>query len=473
MTDGQFETASAMARAVREGRVTSSELVQRSLERLQQWQESTNAFTQLYFGAASEEARKIDARVAAGDDPGPLAGVPYAAKELFDVSGKDTTGCCLAYEGNQATRDADVVVRMREAGAILVGKTNQHELAAGATNLISACGATSNPWDLGRITGGSSGGSGAAVAAGIVPLALGSDTGGSIRIPASFCGIFGLKPTHGALSLTGVMPLALSLDCPGPLARSAEDLLLAWLAMGGTPASGDPGPGAGPGPRSAGVLGDYFWDRCQPEVRSAVHATAEALRADGVEVSDVDGRGIDDAPQVWNDYAYSQFAATHGHLLQRRELLDERTASFLEHGASLPSDRRLAARARAQEVAGWFAERLKDRDLLLAPATPFPAPPMTVERVTMQDGETMGVHGGAISILTRPMNLAGLPVVAMPSGLSGDGLPLGVQLIAGRNRERMLLAAAASLEGADERFRVRMPPPPPTAPEGASDETGM
>jgi Asp-tRNA(Asn)/Glu-tRNA(Gln) amidotransferase A subunit family amidase len=465
MTEERLETAAEMAEAVRKRRVSATDLVQRSLERVQQWQESTNAFTQLYFGAAAEEARAIDSLITSGDEVGPLGGVPFAAKELFDVAGKDTTGCCLAYEGNQATRDADVIERMRGAGAILVGKTNQHELAAGATNLVSACGPTFNPWDLGRITGGSSGGSGVAVATGIVPMALGTDTGGSIRIPASFCGVMGLKPTHGAVSLRGVMPLALSMDCPGPMARSLEDLRLAWGAIG------QPGLDGGV-PKRAGVLGGPFLNRGQPEVRQAVRAVADALQEQGLDTGEVDGTGIDDAPQVWNDYAWSQFAATHGHLLQRRELLDERTASFLEYGVNLPNDRRLAARARAEEIALWFAQRLTEADLLIAPTTPFPAPPVTAERVTMEDGETIGIHGGAVSVLTRPVNLAGLPALALPAGFSGDGLPLGVQLIGGRRREGMLLATAALLERTDERFRSQVPPFPPPGPREGEDELG-
>jgi aspartyl-tRNA(Asn)/glutamyl-tRNA(Gln) amidotransferase subunit A len=443
-----------MAAAVRDRRVSPVELVQRSLERLQRWQESTNAFTQLYFGTAADAARELESRLSAGDAVGPLAGVPYAAKDLFDVEGKDTTGCCLAYDGNVATRDADVIVGMREAGAILVGKTNQHELACGATNLISACGPTANPWDLARITGGSSGGSGAAVASGIVPLALGTDTGGSIRIPASFCGLWGLKPTHGAISLTGVMPLALSMDCPGPIAGTAGDLRSAWGALTGSRAEAAP-------PVRAGVLGGYFVDRIQPEVVAAVWQAATALSGNGVDVVEVDGSGIDDAPAVWNDYAYSQFAVAHGHLLQRRGLLGEPTAAALEHGADLSAERRLQARLRAREIAVWFADRLRDVDLLLAPSTPFPAPPATADRVTVREGETMGVHGGAVSVLTRPVNLAGLPAVAAPAGLSGDGLPLGVQLIAGRARDPLLLTAAAMLEETDPTFRSWIASYPP------------
>jgi aspartyl-tRNA(Asn)/glutamyl-tRNA(Gln) amidotransferase subunit A len=292
------------------------------------------------------------------------------------------------------------------------------------------------------------------VASGIVPLALGTDTGGSIRIPASFCGLWGLKPTHGAVSLTGVMPLALSMDCPGPIARSARDLTLAWEALTGRRIQATR-------PARAGVLGGYFADRIQPEVLGAVRAAAGALSANGVQVTDVDGSGIDDAPAVWNDYGYSQFAAVHGHLLERRHLLGEPTAAALGYGVELPNARRLQARVRAQEIGTWFADRLRDVDLLIAPSTPFPAPPGTADRVEVREGETMGVHGGAVSVLTRPANLAGVPAVAVPAGFSGDGLPLGVQLITGRGSESVLLTAAAMLEEADPAFSPGIAPYPP------------
>jgi aspartyl-tRNA(Asn)/glutamyl-tRNA(Gln) amidotransferase subunit A len=441
-----------MAAAVRERHVPPVELVERSLDRLERWQGPTNAFSQTYADAALGAARALE-RDSPDGAAARLWGVPYAAKDLFDVEGRPTTGCCRAYKDNVATRDAAVVARMREAGTVLVGKANQHELACGATNLISACGPTANPWDFGRITGGSSGGSAAAVAAGIVPVALGSDTGGSVRIPSSFCGVWGLKPTNGALPLSGVMPLAPSMDCPGPLARTATDLRLAWEALSGRAA-------ARVMPRRAGVLGGYFADRIQPMVLAAVRAVADALENLGIRVEEVRGRGIDDAPAVWNDEAYAEFAEIHGHLLSRPRLLGEPTCMALEHGLGVPPERRSAARARVAEIGAWFEERLRDLDLLLAPATPFPAPPSTADRVEVRAGETMGVHGGAVSVLTRPVNLAGLPAVAVPAGFSPEGLPLGVQLIGSRNDEDVLLSTASMLEASDERFRASIPDPP-------------
>ena len=450
---GELETASEMVAAVREGRVSPMELVERSLERLERWQGPTNAFTQTYAEGALEAARTLEAGAPPADRRMALWGVPYAAKDLFDIRGRSSTGCCRAYEDNVATGDAEVVVRMGEGGTILLGKTNQHELACGATNLVSACGPTANPWDLGRITGGSSGGSAAAVATGVVPIALGSDTGGSIRIPASFCGVWGLKPTHGALPLSGVMPLAPFMDCPGPLARSAADLALAWEALSG-------GPVTPARPQGAGVLGGYFAERIMPAVLDAVRAVADALESSGVRVVEVDGHGIDDAPSVWNDVAYSEFARAHGHLLEHPELLGEPTRAALEHGLGVSAERRAEARARVLEIGEWFAERLAGLDVLIAPATPFPAPPATAGRVEVRRGETMGVHGGAVSVLTRPVNLAGLPAVAVPAGFSPDGLPLGVQLIASGDGEDVLLAAASMLEASGERFRSKIAPDP-------------
>src|SRR5947207_12607651 len=192
-----------MARALRAGQVSAIELVQRVLDRIEAWEPTINAFSRVWADEALAEARRMDA---APRGELPFAGVPLVVKDLYDVSGHETTGCCAAYRGNVASQDAPTIAAARRAGLVIVGKTNQHELAAGGTNAVSACGPTHNPCDPKRVTGGSSGGSGADIAAGIVPWALGSDTGGSIRIPAGMCGIFGLKPTTGQLPTAGMLP---------------------------------------------------------------------------------------------------------------------------------------------------------------------------------------------------------------------------------------------------------------------------
>jgi Asp-tRNA(Asn)/Glu-tRNA(Gln) amidotransferase A subunit family amidase len=220
-----------MARAVRTWEVSPIELVDEAIRGAESWQPVTNAFSQLHAEEARAEARRRADELVRDTDPGPLYGVPVAVKDLFDVAGWETTGCCAAYRGRVAAIDAEAVRKLRTAGAVIVGKTNQHELAAGATNLVSACGPTANPWDRARMTGGSSGGSGAVVAAGVVPVALGTDTGGSVRIPASLCGVTGLKSTHGRVGLDGVMPLAPSLDTVGPLGSTAEDVALVHAVL--------------------------------------------------------------------------------------------------------------------------------------------------------------------------------------------------------------------------------------------------
>ena len=423
-----------------------------ALEVIEAWQPVTNAFSQIWRDGATAAAME-----ASGGEPiGPLHGVPVAVKDLFDVAGHETTGCSAVYAGSIADRDAVVVERLRAAGAIIVGKTNQHELAMGATNLISACGPTRNPHDPARITGGSSGGSAAAVACGAVPLALGTDTGGSIRIPASFCGCFGLKPTFGRVPLEGVMPLAPSIDCPGPMASSASDLELLWHVTSDAERVSDPEV-----PARVGILGGHFERRVHPDVGAAVGATAEALEALGAEVVMVDGDGVEDALEVWVDLVCGEMAAAHPRAVEHLELLHPRIAGFVARGNNLTDDQMDAARQRTLEIGLWFEERLRGVDVLLAPTTPYPAPRADQNEVDVGGGVRVDVHMGGTSVFTRPVSLSGLPAIAIPAGLTDDGLPLSVQLIADRDREDVLIGSALALEVHDERFRAPQQPESP------------
>lgn len=422
--------------------VSAMDPVDSAFERLAAWQPLTNAFSQVWKDAARQR-----------NPAGPLAGVPVAVKDLFDVAGRETTGCSRVYEGNVAASDAPVVERLKEAGAVIIGKTNQHELAMGATNLISACGPTANPWDPARITGGSSGGSAAAVSSRVVPMALGTDTGGSIRIPASLCGIFGLKPTHGRLPSEGVMPLATSLDCPGPMAATAQDLELLWRVL-----SGD-APTLGAVPGRIGVLGGYFARRMHVEVAEAVSATVAQLEALGGGVTSVEVEGLDDLLGVWVDLTCDEMVAAHPKASEHRELLHPRIAGFFANGINLTDERRAEVRERTAQTAELFDGLTERFDLLVAPATPYPAPLASQETVEVVGG-TVDVHMGGTSIFTRPTSLSGLPALALPAGLGGGGLPSGVQLVAARGGERTLLAAALALEASSERFRSPVPPGP-------------
>ena len=410
--------------------------VDAALEHIDAWQERTNAFAQVF----ADEAR-ADAEL---DREGPLAGVPIAVKDLFDVRGHPTTGCCAAIPPVPAERDATLVARLRDAGAIVIGKTNQHELAAGVTNLESACGPTRNPWDPTRISGGSSGGSAVAVATGIVPISLVSDTGGSARIPAAFCGTWGLKPTQGRLPTEGMMFLAPEMDCPGLLGGSLDDLRLGWEVLADQPNDRT-------APSVVGVLRGGRWDRCALEIKAAVGQAAERFRDTGVEVRDVDGSALDDVHRVWNRLAWPPFAERYGGLTGNPSL-GAGVASLLGWG-STHRDELPGARARAEEIRGWFADAFDRVDLFLAATVPYVSPPIDAGEVDLGDGSTMDVHRGGPSWLTTAANVAGLPALNVPFSMSSADLPIGVQLIGPPNREDVLFAAAEILRPAGVELR--------------------
>jgi aspartyl-tRNA(Asn)/glutamyl-tRNA(Gln) amidotransferase subunit A len=426
-----FATALECARLVRERQLSPVEAAEECLRRIDSWQSVTNAFSQLRPEATVAEARTLADGLARGREAGPLSGVPVAIKDLFDVAGWETTGCCAGYRGRVADRDAEVVRRLRDAGAVVVGKTNQHELAAGGTNLVSACGPTHNPWDRARLTGGSSGGSGAAVAARCVPLALGTDTGGSIRIPASLCGISGLKPTHGRVSLDGVMPLAPSMDTVGPMAATVEDVALAFGVLTGRPVE-PPGSAR----LRVGTVG-IFVVPGRPDVMAGVEAVIDALREKGAAVEPVGDLRYE--PDDWGRLAWRELYEAHGHLLERPDALERPTREFMEQGRDIPPDEIEAARRRVVALHADFAAMLERADVLVVPATAFPAPLAEEIEVDVGGGRILNVRRGAISLLTRPVNLAGLPAVAFPAGFSGEGLPLGVQVIGRPGEEATLL----------------------------------
>jgi len=428
-------TAAEMARSVRRGDVSPVELVEEAVRRAEAWQPVTNAFSQLHGDLAVEDARAL------GPTSGPLHGVPIAVKDLFDVTGWETTGCCEGYRGRVATSDAEAVRRVRAAGAVVIGKTNQHELAAGATNQVSACGPTWNPWDPSRITGGSSGGSGAAVAAGMVPLALGTDTGGSIRIPASLCGAVGLKTTFGAVPLDGAMPLSPSMDTVGPLARSVGDAALALAVLTGTEVASARAPDG----LAVGTPGGIFEEAALPEVLEARDRAVAALAGSGTTVVEEVG-GFRYDPETWDRLAWSELFGAHGELLDRESSVHPWTRAFLERGR----DEGESGRRRALREAGAVRlelERMLSRvDVLVAPVTPTPALEAEVRDLTLGDGRVLDIRRGAISLLTRPANLAGLPAISVPAGWTKEGLPLGVQLIGRRGGEAALIDAVMAVE---------------------------
>ncbi len=478
LQDGELETATEMAVALRGRQVSPVDLLQRTLDRAERWQPSTNAFSQLWIDEAAEDARLVEVAARAlarawhpaggirtvhrTEELPDTAGIPVAVKDLFDVAGHETTGCCQAYRGRIAEHDAPTVSALRDAGLVLVGKTNQHELAAGGTNLVSAFGRTSNPWDPRRMTGGSSGGSAAAVAAGVVPWALGSDTGGSIRIPAALCGVFGLKPTTGRLATEGLMPLAPSMDCPGPLATTAEDLWLLFAVLAGldTAVPGREDLLAEPAaPLRVGAPGGFFDEKVHPEVRAAVDGVLRDLQGAGVDVRPLEEEPRVDAgdPEglraVWRGVCFPEFAQAHAGI--DRSKVDPSVLEWMDRGRGFDPEFRAWAARRREEVGAWFRTRLEDLDGLVLPTSPYRAPLADQAEVDLGPAGVVEVAVVGPGWFTVAANLAGLPAVSLPAARSSEGLPIGVSLVGREGGEETLLRLAARWEQASGRSPER------------------
>lgn len=448
--------SAALLRAMAAGELSAAEVCERAIARIEATEPKINAFTDRTLLRARAEAASIDRLRAAGEPVPPLAGLPYAVKNLFDIEGLTTLAGSKINRGLPPAReDAVLVQRLQSAGAVLLGGLNMDEYAYGFTTENSHYGPTRNPHDLARTSGGSSGGSGAAVASGQVPLALGSDTNGSIRVPSSLCGVWGLKPTFGRLSRRGTYPFVHSIDHLGPIADCVETLALAYDALQG-PDPADPGchalrvqASAGALTQGAtglriGVLGGYFQDNASAPAQAAVAQAAQVLGArETVE---------------WPDAALGRAAAfiitaSEGGSLHLQDL---RTRA--EDFEPLSVDRFIAG---ALQPAHWYlrAQRFRrlyrDRvnalfeswDVLLCPATPVSATLLGQEWIDI--GGQRHPTRPSMGLLTQPVSFAGCPVVVAPLWPEGTGgMPLGVQLIAAPWNEHLALRAAAELQAA-------------------------
>ena len=445
--------AHAIVAAVRSRRLSAHEATAAALDRIALRDRALNCFTLVRREAALAEAATIDAGIAAGKDPGPLAGVPFAAKNLFDIAGATTVaGSRIHADHPPATRDASAVAALRRAGAILVGATNMDEYAYGFSTENTHYGPARNPHDPARIAGGSSGGSAAAVAAGLVPLSLGTDTNGSIRVPAALCGVFGLKPTFGRVSRAGVMPLASSFDHVGPFARSVADLATAFDALQG-PDTTDPVCVDRPaepcvpelhrgiaGLRIA-VAGGHFAALATDESLAAVARVAEALGV-SAQVTLPETHRARAAAMIITAVESANLHLSN--LRTRAKDFDPMTRSRFLANALLPA----AVYAQAQRFRAWYraraAEAFRDVDVLLAPTTPYPAPPIGAPRTIRISGVEV-LTRGHLGVFTQPLSFIGLPVISVPLAAPG-ALPLGVQLVGAPFRESVLFRVAARLE---------------------------
>jgi AtzE family amidohydrolase len=446
-------SAAGTAAAIREGRTTAAAIIEATLADIAARDPVLNCFTAVTADRARAEAAAIDAAVAAGRNPGPLAGVPVAVKNLFDLEGLPTlAGSRIRRDAAPAAEDAFAVQLLRAAGAVVVGATNMDEFAFGFTTENSHAGPTRNPHDRARIAGGSSGGSAAAVAAGFTPIAIGSDTNGSIRVPAGLCGIWGLKPTYGRLSRRGAHLFAGSFDHVGPFARSLDDLALAYDAMQGEdpadPAQsprgvepvGRPGDAAG---LRVGIAAGYFERGGAPEALAPVALAARALGATTRIAPELVAEGRAAALLI----TLAEGANLHlPSLRSRPDEFDPLTRDRFLAGALLPAH----WITQAQRVrAAWAraASRIFDEcDVLVAPLLPFTAPP--IGTATMEvDGATVPARPH-LGVYTQPFSAIGLPAMAVPladPARAGASLPVGLQLVAPPWREDWLFRAAAAL----------------------------
>jgi aspartyl-tRNA(Asn)/glutamyl-tRNA(Gln) amidotransferase subunit A len=446
-------TATDIARRVAKRAITAVQATEDALARIAQHDGTLNAFTDVVAERAKMWATAIDARIARGDHVGPLAGVPFAVKNLFDIEGLPTrAGSKINRARAPSKQDSTLIERMEAAGAVLVGALNMGEYAYDFTGENIHDGASRNPHDTTRMSGGSSGGSGSAVGGGLVPLALGSDTNGSIRVPSSFCGIFGLKPTYGRLSRARSFPFVGSFDHLGPFARSVDDLALSYDAMQGPDAADAacslrpaepvlPLLGQGIGGLKIAIAGGHFRSNLFDEARTAVARVCEALGA----TREVEFPEAARARAAAYLITTCEGAALHlDRLREQPDAFDPAVRDRLLAGAMVPG----VAVERAQKFRRWYREQVlkvfETVDVVIAPATPCTAPKLG-QSTFMLDGLELPVRAN-IGIHTQPISFIGLPVVAVPVALSP--LPIGVQIVAPPWREDLALRVAAELERA-------------------------
>ena len=445
------------ARALRDRRVSSVELTREAIGCIEHLNPKLNAFLTVTAETALARAGRADAELAAGADRGPLHGIPIAHKDLFLTRGVRTTGGSKIYEHFVPDHDAAVVEKLDAAGAVSLGKLNMHELAFGITSTNPHFGAVRNPWNPDHIPGGSSGGSGAAVASEMVFAATASDTGGSIRIPAALCGTVGLKPTYGLVSRFGSLPLAFSLDHMGPLARTVRDAALVLNAMAGTdprdPASVEraassylPADDCEIRGLRIGVPNEFFFERLDPEVESAVRgalARAEALGALVKPVRLPDMKAVIAAGTV---VQLSEVAAILEAHLSDRARFGQDVLALVDQGRFLSAADYINAQRLRHQAQLDFAAVWREVDCLVTPTTPIAATRIGETRVQLAGAEEdiRPVMTG----LVRSFNVLGVPALSLPCGLTAAGLPIGLQIVGRPFGDSLILRVGAALEDA-------------------------
>jgi aspartyl-tRNA(Asn)/glutamyl-tRNA(Gln) amidotransferase subunit A len=432
------------ARRLRARETTVEQTTDEALQRAEAEQPRLNAFIRIMRAEAQQQARELDQELAAGRDRGPLHGVPVTIKDILDIKGVATTAASRVRDGHVARRDCPAVAHLRQAGAVFIGKTNLHEFAFGTTNEDSAFGPARNPFDPSRSPGGSSGGSAAALAAGIGLATIGTDTGGSIRIPAAACGLVGLKPTLGEVSTEGVVPLSRTMDHVGPLTRSVADASLVFHALLGDPAKSPPPPVPLSGIRLA-VARKYFCDLLDDGVRAEFEAALGRLRKAGAHVDDIEIHHADDIAPIYLSLVLADGAAYHATALETMpEKYSPAVRLRLEMGRYILAEDYVRALAGRDVLKREVDAALGQHDALVLPTLPIPAPILGVPTVEIA-GKTEPVRNVMLR-LTQLFDVTGHPAVAIPTGMTTAGLPTSLQLVGGRQQTDALLRVALACE---------------------------
>jgi aspartyl-tRNA(Asn)/glutamyl-tRNA(Gln) amidotransferase subunit A len=437
-------TLADVGRLVASKALTSEAVTERCLERITEQNRTLNAFVSVLDDDAVAQAKKADQEIAAGRYRGPLHGIPISLKDIIDLRNAPTTAASRVRDGHIARRDATVVGRLREAGAIFIGKTNLHEFALGTTNEDSAYGPVLHPLDSTRSPGGSSGGSAASVLAGMAYASIGTDTGGSIRIPSSACGLVGLKATIGELPTDGIVPLSETLDHVGPMCLSVEDTALLYGVLRGI---SNPEPLASRDVRGMrfGIPRAYFLDLLDAQVAARFDEACERLRAAGAILDDVMIRHTKEIGTIYVHIALPEAAAYHAATLDSRpQDYTENVRLRLEMGRYILAEDYVRAQRGRHALTREVREALGGRDGLLLPSMPVPATRLGVPTVSI--GGTEETVRNITLRLTQLFNITGHPAISLPCGRTDEGLPVGLQIVGTRNRTPELLQVAASLE---------------------------
>jgi aspartyl-tRNA(Asn)/glutamyl-tRNA(Gln) amidotransferase subunit A len=453
-------TIQQLSREIRQRSISPVELTRDCLARIDKLNPKLNAFITILADSALADARRAEQEIQRGNYRGPLHGIPIGLKDILDTAGTRTTAASALFKDRIPTEDAEVVRSLRAAGAIILGKQNLHEFAYGGSSMISFFGEAHNPWDVSRIAGGSSGGSAASVAAGLGFAAIGTDTAGSVRLPAAYNGVVGLKPTYGRVSARGVIPLSWSYDHVGPIANSVYDAAVLLQVLAGYDA-GDPGSSDVPVPDfmagldmspsklRIGVPRAFFFDDLHPEIATAIESAIKLFAEMHAEIRDVKLEVSSDRTlSSAESYSYhEEFVARSPDLYQPATLARIQSAANTSAAAALRARRELDA------VRHSIRKVFDEIDILLTPAVPIPPPAIADLKANPEN-----LRLAELTMLrnTRPFNVWGLPTISVPCGFTSDGLPIGLQLAGSPWREDLVLRAAHAYEQATD-WHTRTP----------------